>query len=177
MPVAIGETVPVTEDGRPEPPLLGDERAQLTGFLDHLRATVVLKASGLSEEQARRSLVPSELTTVAGLVRHLAYVEQYWFRVVLGGEPDTWAAILAEDRDADFRLDPDVPLAALVTAYEAECRNSREVAAGLGFSDEFPFRGGRLTVRWVITHLIEETARHAGHLDLLRELLDGSTGE
>ncbi|MFD9892328.1 DinB family protein [Amycolatopsis sp. NPDC059027] len=165
-------------EARPEPPLLGDERAQLTGFLDYLRATVVLKASGLSDEQARRSLLPSELTTIAGLVRHLAYVEQYWFRVILSGEPDTWAAILAEDRDADFRLDPDVPLTELVAAYEAECRNSREVVARLGFSDEFPFRDGkRLTVRWVVAHMIEETGRHAGHLDLLRELIDGSTGE
>ncbi|WP_027927745.1 DinB family protein [Amycolatopsis benzoatilytica] len=163
---------------RPDPPMAGDERTQLTGFLDFLRASVVWKCSGLSDEQARRELVPSKLTTVAGLLCHLTLVENYWFRVVLDGQPDEWAERLEIDRDAEFRAALEIPMAQLIADYQAETERCREVVAARGFDDTVLFKGDReLTVRWVVAHMIEETARHLGHLDLLREMTDGLTGE
>ncbi|EID55671.1 Protein of unknown function (DUF664) [Saccharomonospora xinjiangensis XJ-54] len=164
-------------DTRPEPPYAGSERETLNGFLDFLRATIRWKCHGLSDEQARRALLPSELTTVAGLVGHLSYVERYWFEVVLAGEPDTWKDRLAADPDAEFREALDVPLAALLDEYERQCERSRRIAGERELDDEVPFRGCSVSVRYVLTHLIEETGRHAGHLDVLRELIDGRTGE
>lgn len=165
-------------DTRPEPPRVGGEREQLAGFLDFLRATVVLKAGGLTDEQARRQLVPSELTTVAGLVAHLTWVEHYWFGIVLDKQPDPWAELLAEDPDAEFRLGMRTPLTKLIADYEAECQASRDVAARLDLDDTgITPKGQPVNLRWILIHMIEETGRHAGHLDLLRELLDGSTGE
>ncbi|RSM69087.1 mini-circle protein [Amycolatopsis sp. WAC 01375] len=166
------------EPKRPEPPLTGDERTQLNGFLDFLRATVVWKCSGLTDEQARRPLVPSELTTVAGLLGHLTLVEQYWFTVVLKGQEDVWKEALEVDPDAEFRVAMQTPIDQLIAAYEAECERSRKVVAGMGLDDVVPFRDDRqVNVRFVVAHMIEETGRHAGHLDLLRELTDGLTGE
>jgi uncharacterized damage-inducible protein DinB len=165
-------------DTRPDPPKLGDARDQLAGFLDFLRATVVLKATGLTDEQARKRLVPSELTTVAGLVAHLTYVEHYWFGVVLDKQPDPWNDLFVDDPDAEFRLGLRTPLTTLVADYEAECRASRDVAARLDLDDTgTTAKGQPVNLRWILIHMIEETGRHAGHLDLLRELLDGSTGE
>jgi uncharacterized damage-inducible protein DinB len=165
-------------DVRPDPPMLGSERAQLAGFLDFLRSAVVLKATGLTDEQARRSLLPSELTTVAGLVSHLTYVEQYWFAIVMDNQPDPWAERFKEDNDAEFRAALEIPLGQLVADYEAECRRSRDLAARLDLDvTGTTAKGEPVNLRWVLIHMIEETGRHAGHLDLLRELLDGSTGE
>jgi uncharacterized damage-inducible protein DinB len=164
-------------DTRPEPPHNGSERDTLGGFLDFLRATIRWKCEGLTDEQARRALLPSELTTVSGLVGHLTYVEHYWFEVVLAGEPNVWSEALASDPDAEFRRALDVPLAILLDRYEAQCERSRHIVANRALEDEVPFREGVVSVRFVLTHLIEETGRHAGHLDVLRELLDGRTGE
>ncbi|QRP48770.1 DinB family protein [Amycolatopsis sp. FDAARGOS 1241] len=167
-----------TQPVRPDPPMNADERTQLTGFLDFLRASVAWKCSGLTDEQARRTHVPSELTTIAGLLSHLTLVEAYWFRVVLDGRPDEWDEALALDRDAEFRVALETPIEQLIAAYEAETARCREVVQAREFTDTVLFKGARpLTVRWVVTHMIEETARHLGHLDLLRELTDGLTGE
>lgn len=163
---------------RPDPPMVGDEREQLTGFLDFQRATVVWKAGGLTDEQARRSLVPSELTTVAGLVAHLRLNEEYWFGVVIDGRPDVWQEILDKDPDAEFKEGMAAPLPRAIADYEAQCEVSREILAKRDLADEVTMPDGmKVTARWVLVHMLEETARHAGHLDLLRELLDGLTGE
>jgi hypothetical protein len=164
-------------DTRPEPARTGAEREQLAGFLDFLRSAVVLKASGLSDEQARRQLVPSPLTTVAGLVSHLTYVEQYWFGVQYGKRPDPWQERFRDDPDAEFTAGMSTPIEQLVAEYVAECERSREVAARHDLDDTVMRKGAPVNLRWVLIHMIEETGRHAGHLDLLRELLDGSTGE
>lgn len=165
-------------DTRPDPPMTGDERAQLNGFLDYQRATVVLKAGGLTDEQARQTHVPSELTTIAGLVSHLTLVEDYWFGIVVDGGPDKWEEALKDDPDAEFRLAATTPVARLIGDYETQCELSRQIVAKLDFDAEVPFRDkGNVNLRWVVAHMIEETARHAGHLDLLRELTDGATGE
>lgn len=165
-------------DTRPEPPYTADERDTLSGFLDFLRATVVWKATGLSEVDARRALIPSSpLMTVIGLVNHLRWVEWAWFSNRVDGQPGEppW---YGGDEDAEFRVPEDTPLAGVIAAYERECAASREILARKDLSATFDHpRLGTVSVRWVVTHLIEETGRHAGHLDLIRELLDGMTGE
>jgi Protein of unknown function (DUF664) len=163
---------------RPEPPHVADERDQLTGFLDFHRATVVWKSSGLTDEQARRSVVPSELITVSGLLAHLTLNEEFWFGTVIDGRPDRWEEALKEDPDAEFRQGMRTPLAQLVADYEAQCAVSREIVAGRDLEDVVRTPTGReFSVRWVLVHMIEETARHNGHLDLVREMIDGLTGE
>lgn len=117
--------------------MLGGERDQLNGFLDFLRATVVMKASGLTDEQARRPLVASSpLTTVAGIVSHLTYVEHAWFNVVLDGRPDVWRERLDTDPDAEFRAGHEIELPRLIEEYEAQCAVSREIAGRLELTAE-----------------------------------------
>ncbi|GGS38380.1 DinB family protein [Actinokineospora fastidiosa] len=167
----------MTADTRIDPAYVGDELAQAEGFLDYLRATIVMKARGLSEDDAHRAVLPSKLMTVAGLLSHLRWVEAYWFRTVLCGEPDA-APYTKERPDAEFEDAAHIPTAQLIAEYEAECANSRAVTARMGLTDTVPFRNqGEVNVRWVVLHMIEETGRHAGHLDIIRELLDGVTGE
>jgi uncharacterized damage-inducible protein DinB len=162
---------------RPDPPMVGDEREQLAGFLDFQRATAVWKATGLTDEQARRPLVASRLTAVGPLLSHLRYVERYWFSVVLDGQDDVWAEQLKSDPDVEFRVALDIPLPRLIAEYEAECAASREVAARLDLDATGTHSGEPVNLRWILIHMIEETARHVGHLDLLRENIDGQTGE
>ncbi|WP_410592048.1 DinB family protein [Amycolatopsis sp. lyj-23] len=162
---------------RPQAPLTGDEREVLTGLLDYHRATVAWKAGGLTADQARQVHLPSELTTVAGLVAHLTLNEWFWFGVVVDGEEDTWEEKLGQDPDAEFRVPPGTTVEELLAAYEKQCARSREIIGKRGFDDEVTHKDETFNVRWVLTHMIEETARHVGHLDVLRELTDGLTGE
>lgn len=164
---------------RPDPAFDLGERDLLTEFLDFHRGTVHLKVSGLPDDDAWRRVVPSS-TTPAGLVKHLTYVEQYWFRTVLAGVPDLPYPYDADDPDGDFARSGGDTVEALLAAYAAECERSREVAAAMPLDRPAAGstgQGGRATLRWVLVHLIEETSRHNGHLDILRELIDGSTGE
>ncbi|HVK20525.1 MAG TPA: DinB family protein [Actinokineospora sp.] len=164
-------------DTRIDPPRTGGELDQLNAFLDYLRGTVVRKTHGLSEEDAHRVLLPSELMTVAGLLSHLRWVEAWWFDVVLNGQPDR-APYTDEDPDREFRIAADMTVARLVDDYEAQCAVSREIVGGLPLDHVATYLDGKqVNVRWVIIHMIEETARHAGHLDIIREQLDGATGE
>jgi uncharacterized damage-inducible protein DinB len=164
------------ETKRVDPPHRGDDRELLTSFLDYQRETVYVKCAGLSDEDARRALLPSEMTTVAGLVSHLRWVESYWFDVVLGGAPDV-APYSEEDPDGEFRVGLHLPLSTLLADYRAQCAASRAVVARMDLDDESPADRRGVSVRWALLHMIEETARHAGPLDILRELLDGVTGE
>lgn len=166
----------LTEDTRPEPPERGGERETLEGFLDFLRATVVYKATGLSDADAARRLLPS-VTTVSGLVRHLADVERSWFRETLAGEQDVPTRWTDEDSDGEFRVTADDSLHEILADYEAACAESRTVAARFRLDDSSVGDDGRYSLRWIIAHMIEETGRHCGHIDILRELLDGATGE
>ena len=157
----------------------GTERDLLVEFLDWHRAAVHRKVSGLSEQDARKRLVGS-LTTPAGIVKHLAEVERWWFQIVLGGRADVPMVSTVEDPDAAFRTDDDETVPALLAAYEAESAVSRELVAAipdLGFVAPRTVRGKEYSLRWILLHMIEETARHNGHLDILREQLDGATGE
>lgn len=173
------------------PPLFPDELVSTAGereiletFLDHYRDVVTRKVTGVSDEDARVRLVPS-LTTLAGLVKHLRFIELEWFQQVLAGrvpgdtvEPDELLGSAGTGPAVDeFRVGPDERVDRLVAAYRAECARSRAVAAGFTLDDTVPHpRLGRVSLRWIYVHMIEETARHAGHADILRELTDGSTG-
>jgi uncharacterized damage-inducible protein DinB len=163
---------------RIDAPYAADERSMLIAWLDWHRATVFAKTEGLAEDLAHRPLLASSpLMTVAGLVSHLYWVERGWIEHTLLGGPDEqpWTE---EDPDKDFRADG-TPLAELLAAYERQCASNNEAVRSLSLDTESVMerRHGRVTLRWVLLHLIEETARHNGHIDILREMLDGFTGD
>jgi uncharacterized damage-inducible protein DinB len=160
---------------RTAPPLVADERATYTALLDYLRATIVLKVEGLTEGDAARAVLPSKLTTAAGVVKHVRWMEHHWFEVVLAGR-ESRAPYTMEDPDADWRVEEGETLEGLLEDYRRQCDTSRQILPDL--DREVPFRGDRtVSARWVLAHVIEETARHAGHLDVVRELLDGAVGD
>lgn len=162
---------------RTAPPLVADERATYTALLDYLRATIELKVDGLTDDDATRAVLPSKLTTAAGVVKHVRWTEHHWFEVVLAGR-ESRAPYTMEDPDADWRIEEDETLAQLLADYQEQCEISREILAANDLDEVVPFRGDRtVSARWVLAHVIEETARHAGHLDVVRELLDGTVGD
>ncbi len=139
--------------------------------------------SGLTDEQARRAPLPgSPLTNISSLVSHLRWVEYYWIRVVLLGEPSRSPtnAADADDPDPEMRVGLDIPLARLLAEYRASCRQLDDLVAPLDLDTPsrgpLSWRDDPVTLRWILFHLIEETARHNGHLDILREMADGATG-
>ncbi|WP_093800255.1 DinB family protein [Streptomyces sp. Wb2n-11] len=165
---------------RTDEPPTPDERATLATFLDYVRDTARAKCDGVSPEDARGAPLPgSPLMTLCGLISHLHWVEYYWFQVAFLGEEDEgpWTD---EDPDREMRIALDVPLADLLSAYEAQCARYRKLVAEHDLDTEAK-RAGRNgkhpNLRWILLHLIQETARHNGHLDILRELADGRTGE
>lgn len=172
--------VPEHEDSRSDGPMTGGERAVLDHWLDLYRDTVLLKIAGLDAEQlAVRPLAPSTLSLL-GVVRHLTEVEAYWLRVVLldeQGVRDYYCTPASPDGDFD---DASAATASAdVAAYRAELVTTRATSAGWTDLD-VPVRGLRrgkpVNLRWVLVHLVEEYARHLGHMDLLREAVDGRTG-
>ncbi|MEU4575363.1 DinB family protein [Nonomuraea sp. ATR24] len=165
---------------RTRPPFVADERTQLVGWLDMQRAIVHWKCEGLSEEDAHRPVLPdSPLMTVAGLVSHLRWVEHCWFEVLFMGGPAVGPQFDEDGpEDADMMVD-DVPLARLLEEYERQCAVSNEIIAAHSLDDvgKHPdFRSAAASLRWMLIHMVEETARHAGHLDTVRELVDGTKG-
>lgn len=155
------------------------DRAALESMLDLQRARVPAKLVGLAQHVAVAQPGPSP-TSIAGLIKHLALVEDSWFSADLLGEPLAgWYADVDFDADPDweFRTALDEPLALQLERYEAACTRARELAANVDLdavvtrADGHPF-----TLRWLYLHMAAETARHLGHLDVLRELLDGTTG-
>ena len=168
---------------RQDPPATGGELEQLTGFLDYQRETVLWKAEGLDAAQLRQPLPPSSLT-LAGLLNHLALVEDSWFRVRFAGEPENerWTGVDWDaDPDYEFRTAADDEPDDLRRRYEEACAHSREIVAGAESLDQASVQargnGAHFDLRWAMLHLIEETARHVGHADLIRESIDGVTGE
>jgi hypothetical protein len=171
----------MTPPPRAIPPLEADERATLTAFLDFQRATLAVKCDGLTDDQLRQRAVPPSRLSLLGIIRHMAEVERNWFRPVLAGEP--MALIFDPDLDweAAFRDVADADVAKAFALWQAECDHARALVAAAPSLDVRGLRGVRqrewFSLRWVLTHMIEEYARHNGHADLLRECLDGSTGE
>lgn len=157
---------------------VGTEREMLESHLDGMRATVVRKVSGVPWDDATRRLGPSA-TSIAGVLKHLIEVERWWFRYHLAGEDGVGFWATDADPDADFALTDEDSLDDLVAVYEAECATSRAIAAERALDDQCARAGRsghRPSLRWIYVHLIEEVARHNGHLDIYRELIDGSTG-
>ncbi|MFD4769673.1 DinB family protein [Streptomyces niveus] len=156
-----------------------DDRTQLTTFLDYARGTARAKCEGVSEENARKALLPgSPLMTMSGVINHLRWVEYYWFQVVFLGEEDR-APMTDEDPDREMRIAVDFPLTRLLDEYAEQSSLYRELVAGsdLDKQAQRTIRNGvHVDLRWIVHHLTEETARHNGHLDILREMLDGATG-
>ncbi|BCB76045.1 DinB family protein [Phytohabitans flavus] len=166
---------------RERPPFVADERTQLVGWLDTQRAIVHYKCEGLSDVDAHRVVLPtSPLMTVAGLISHMRWTEHGWFEVLfLGGSYADNPQYLEEPEDADMRVDEGVPLAKLLDEYDRQCQRSNEIVAAHALDEvgRHPqFRSAQATLRWMVIHMVEETARHAGHLDTIRELLDGEKG-
>ncbi|WP_373299828.1 DinB family protein [Streptomyces xantholiticus] len=172
--------IAMTTDERPEPSTTAAERDMLEGFLDYHRETLLMKCAGLDDEQLRRAvLAPSELTLM-GLIRHLAEVERYWFREVMEGQelPDLYST--ERDRDGDFHVTDGDTWAQAHETWLAEVAEARKISAGHGLDDVSVSRSRHaegFSLRWILTHMIEEYARHNGHADLLREHIDGVTGE
>ncbi|MFI8340954.1 DinB family protein [Streptomyces sp. NPDC085639] len=167
-------------DGRFSGPATGDERPMLAAFLTDHRVTLQLKCAGLTDELARRAVEPSTLSLL-GLVRHLADVERRWFRRVLAGEDAPPLFSSADDPDGDFDGAVSADPAAVEAAWEAW---RAEVAFADRFVAEAPDLDveavdawrGKVSLRWVLIHMVEEYARHNGHADLLRERIDGAIG-
>ncbi|TDC37350.1 DinB family protein [Micromonospora sp. 15K316] len=154
----------------------GDERAVLESFLDFHRGVVLHKLRGLSDADAARRLVPSA-TTLAGMVKHLALVERNWFPCLLAPEPGDVYLTSEEEALASFTLAPGDTVEHLTAAYAQACARSRDVAARFALDHVVPHpQLGEVSLRWILVHMIEETARHAGQADILRELTDGRTG-
>lgn len=156
-----------------------DDRTQLATFLDYARGTARAKCEGVSQENARRALLPgSPLMTMSGVINHLRWVEYYWFQVVFLGEEDR-APMTDEDPDREMRIAVDFPLTQLLDEYTEQSSRYRELVAGSDLEKQAQrtIRNGvHVDLRWIMHHLTEETARHNGHLDILREMLDGTTG-
>jgi uncharacterized damage-inducible protein DinB len=167
-----------------DPALISDERSMVCEFLDYQRATFILKVAGLSNEQLRRSTSSSSMT-LAGLLKHLALVEDSWLQEkFLGRDPiEPWrSAPFDSDADWEWHSSAGDDSGDLISLYEAACARSRSaLSAATSLDDESltldSRTGSRFSLRWIMLHLIEETARHNGHADLLRESIDGSTGE
>ncbi|MEU4578805.1 DinB family protein [Nonomuraea sp. ATR24] len=164
---------------RTDTPATWDERATLTAFHRYARDTARHKCEGLSDADARKAPLPaSPLMTVAGVVNHLRWNEHWWFEVMFLGREDRGPWTEA-DPDAEFTAALELPLERVLAEYEAQCALVDELVADVGLdatSARTDSRGDHLTLRWIIGHMTEETARHNGHLDILRELIDGAKG-
>jgi uncharacterized damage-inducible protein DinB len=166
---------------RVDPPFHGPERESLLAWLQYHRATLAMKCAGLDPDQLCRRSVPPSTMSLIGLIRHMAEVERNWFRRLLAGEgDDTAGPIYYSDASPDGDFDNTDPSAvdADMNAWGRECDQADLVVAGLELDEtRHSERWGDISVRWVLTHMIEEYARHNGHADLLRECVDGATGE
>jgi uncharacterized damage-inducible protein DinB len=161
----------------------GDERTTLQGFLDYHRDTLRLKLDGLTAGQLNTRLAPSDMT-LGGMMKHLAFVEHWWYDCVFLGHEyaEPWASIdWKADADWDWHSAVDDTPEQIRALFDDAVARSDAVAAGVSL-DQLSERtdrrtGERFSLRWILVHMIEEYARHNGHADLIRESIDGSTGE
>jgi uncharacterized damage-inducible protein DinB len=164
------------EVSRIDPPFIAGEREMLESWLDFHRATLLWKCAGLDDEQLKRRACPPSTLSLLGLVRHMNEVENGWFGRFVGEETLVYST--EEWPDADFDDLDNADAAADFAAFEAQCERSRQRAAGRGLDETFTGRRGHtISLRWIYTHMIEEYARHNGHADLIREAIDGVTGD
>jgi hypothetical protein len=171
-------TAPVVE--RADPAQIADERSALDQILDYQRATLLTKCAGLTAEQLKLRAVPPSALSLLGLVRHMTEVERWWFRMHAAGE------------DLEFMYDPDAigldfdnlddaDAAGNLDAYREELDAARAALADKDLDYVVPSRGDHpdrtRDIRWIYLHMIDEYGRHNGHADLLRECIDGTTGD
>jgi Protein of unknown function (DUF664) len=169
----------VTGIERPDPPKVAGEKDMLVAFLEFHRSTLLWKCEGLTADQLTRQAMPPSTLSLLGLIRHLTDVERGWFRRGIGGETrDTAPPIYYSDDDpeGDIEFGADVDPATDIAAYRAEVERCRAAIAGAGSLDDTTDRDG-FSNRWILVHMLEEYARHNGHADILREQIDGATGE
>lgn len=160
----------------PRVPYLGTEKQSLHACLNSQRDAVLWKMEGLDDEQLRRPMTPSG-TSILGLVKHLAHVENGWFCETFG-RPFEPAPFDTDDPEADLRIDPHESTADILGYYERARRAADAVIDSLDVDDTgTAWHGATVSMRWVLIHMVEEVARHAGHVDIVRELIDGSTGD
>jgi uncharacterized damage-inducible protein DinB len=164
---------------RRRPPYDADERTQLAGWLDLQRAIIQWKCEGLSGADAHRAVLPaSPHMTMAGVVSHMRWVEYLWFEVVFLGRAAEGPPFEDGPEDADMMVDG-IPIKQLLDEYSRQCTTSNEIVAAHSLDEvgaHPDFRDVPASLRWIMLHMIEETARHAGHMDAIRELLDGTKG-
>jgi uncharacterized damage-inducible protein DinB len=170
----------IAADRADDVPASFDERTVLTTFLDYARDTVHAKCAGLSDADARKAPLPgSPLMTISGLVSHLCWVESSWIESKLLGRAID-APWTDDDPDREFRIAVEMPLSHLLAEYRAACARHRSLVASLDLDTpskgDLGWRTEPVTLRWILFHLTEETARHNGHIDILRELADGARG-
>lgn len=166
---------------RREPATDADERTMLEGWLDYHRDTLAWKCEGLTDAQLRTPSVEPSPLSLMGLVRHMAEVERSWFRRVLADEDAGPIYFGAADPDGEFRLTEADTWAEAYATWQAEIETARRHAAGFALDalsrGRHRHTGETHSLRWIYTHMIEEYARHNGHADLIRERIDGATGD
>jgi len=157
-------------------PRTGDEKTSLHVALQRHRDAVLWKLDGVSEADARRPMVPSG-TSLLGLVKHLASVEYGWFSETFGRETEPLPDVDA-DPEADMRAAEGESMQDILAFYERACTAADAVIDAVGLEETgTSWDGKTVSMRWVLIHMATETARHAGHADIVRELIDGSTGD
>ncbi|MGA8986585.1 DUF664 domain-containing protein [Aeromicrobium sp.] len=164
---------------RTDTPAAGDERSVQMQLLEYVQQTALFKVRGLSQELARKAPVAtSPLTNPASLLHHLRWNEHYWVEVITMGREDR-APWSDENPDGELEQGLTLPIEEIIDGYSNQVQLTRRLLAELSFDAETEqaLADFHPTVRWVVGHLIEETARHNGHLDLLREMADGAVGD
>lgn len=157
------------------PPLTGAEKESLHAFLDLQRHVMVWKLDGLSDDDLRRPMTPSG-TNLLGMVKHLAAVEYGWFCVTFGRDTEP-LPFDEDDEDADLRIEAEETTEDVLAFYARARSAADQTVADLDLdATGTSWAGDTVSLRWVLLHMIEETARHAGHADILRELIDAATG-
>jgi len=164
---------------RREPEFNGPEKSQLEAWLDYHRATLLIKCANLAVQQLATPAVPPSTLTLLGLLRHMTIVEQYWFHKIFADQDVVPAYDSPDDPDAEFNDLASATLEEVERNFLDACAKSREIVAD---ADLFSLaRAARpstpIDLRWICVHMIEEYARHNGHADLLRECIDGATGD
>ena len=152
----------------------------LDGWLEYHRATLAWKCEGLSADQLRERAVPPSSLSLLGLVRHMAEVERAWFRRRAGREDVPMLYCTDSSPDADFDEVADADAAEALETWRQECDRARAIVAAVPSLDdtfENDRDGQTYSLRWIVSHMVEEYARHNGHADLLRERIDGATGD
>ena len=172
-------TAPEVE--RDEPQLVAGERASLESWLDFHRRTLLVKCAGLTADQLKLRPVPPSTLSLLGLVRHMTDVEHWWFTMHAGRSGSGFRYSTDADPDGDFNQTASADAALDLLAYRAQIEHSRAAVAGVDLDTVVPSRGDHpervRDVRWIFQHMIEEYARHNGHADIIREQIDGVTGD